>query len=68
MDIRVLDPNPLYLNQTYRLRFRFSNNYPIGFLPPPIPPYLFSPSPIMYPRDQKHGHLRVRQRFSWFSF
>ncbi|KAK0516094.1 hypothetical protein JMJ35_002128 [Cladonia borealis] len=29
MDIRVLDSNPLYLNQTYRLRFRFSNNYPI---------------------------------------
>ncbi|MCJ1226066.1 hypothetical protein MMC12_002715 [Toensbergia leucococca] len=29
MDIRVLDPNPLYLNQTFRLRFRFSNNYPI---------------------------------------
>ena len=29
MDIRVLDTNPLYLNQTYRLCFRFSNNYPI---------------------------------------
>ncbi|MCJ1332329.1 hypothetical protein MMC10_009021 [Thelotrema lepadinum] len=29
MDIRVLDPNPLYLNQTFRLRFRFSPNYPI---------------------------------------
>jgi len=30
MDIRVLDANPLYLDQTYRLRFRFSSNYPIG--------------------------------------
>ncbi|CAD6564353.1 MAG: hypothetical protein ASARMPREDX12_002634 [Alectoria sarmentosa] len=30
MDIRVLDANPLYLNQIYRLRFRFSSNYPIG--------------------------------------
>ncbi|KAL8688989.1 MAG: hypothetical protein Q9218_005237 [Villophora microphyllina] len=30
MDIQVLDPNPIYLNQTFRLRFRFSNNYPIG--------------------------------------
>ena len=30
MDIRVLDDNPLYKDQTYRLRFRFSNNYPIG--------------------------------------
>ncbi|KAL2041350.1 hypothetical protein N7G274_005732 [Stereocaulon virgatum] len=29
MDIKVLDANPLYLDQTYRLRFRFSNNYPI---------------------------------------
>lgn len=33
MDIRVLDSNPLYLDQTYRLRFRFSTNYPIGTLP-----------------------------------
>ena len=30
MDICILDPNPLYLNKTYRLRFRFSSNYPIG--------------------------------------
>ncbi|KAI9680181.1 MAG: hypothetical protein M1829_001418 [Trizodia sp. TS-e1964] len=29
MDIRVLDENPLYLNQTFRLKFRFSTNYPI---------------------------------------
>ncbi|KAL8899161.1 MAG: hypothetical protein Q9207_006345, partial [Kuettlingeria erythrocarpa] len=29
MDICVLDPNPIYLDQTFRLRFRFSNNYPI---------------------------------------
>ncbi|MCJ1334754.1 hypothetical protein MMC09_000019 [Bachmanniomyces sp. S44760] len=29
MDIRVLDPNPLYLNKIYRLRFRFSQKYPI---------------------------------------
>ncbi|KAK4698112.1 ubiquitin-conjugating enzyme E2 W, partial [Lecanoromycetidae sp. Uapishka_2] len=29
MDIKVLDSNPLYLDQTYRLRFRFSSNYPI---------------------------------------
>ena len=30
MDIRVLDANPLYLDQIYRLRFRFSSHYPIG--------------------------------------
>ncbi|KAL9604804.1 MAG: hypothetical protein Q9219_000252 [cf. Caloplaca sp. 3 TL-2023] len=36
MDIRVLDPNPLYLDKTFRLRFRFSNNYPIGIFSIPI--------------------------------
>jgi len=29
MDIQVLDTNPIYTGQTYRLRFRFSKNYPI---------------------------------------
>ena len=29
MDIRVLDANPIYQDQTFRLRFRFSGNYPI---------------------------------------
>lgn len=30
MDIKVLDNNPLYKDQTYRLKFAFSNKYPIG--------------------------------------
>lgn len=30
MDIKVLDDNPLYLDQTYRLKFLFSSSYPIG--------------------------------------
>lgn len=30
MDIRVLDYNPLYANETYRLKFTFSSKYPIG--------------------------------------
>jgi ubiquitin-conjugating enzyme E2 W len=30
MDIKVLDDNPIYKNQTYRLKFMFSSNYPIG--------------------------------------
>ena len=30
MDIRVLDNNPLYKDQIYRLSFIFSNQYPIG--------------------------------------
>lgn len=29
MDIKVLDDNPLYRNEVYRLKFRFPNNYPI---------------------------------------
>jgi ubiquitin-protein ligase len=32
MDIRVMDANPLYLNQIFRLRFRFGTAYPIGIL------------------------------------
>jgi ubiquitin-conjugating enzyme E2 W len=33
MDIRVLDSNPLYQGQIYRLSFLFGENYPIGTLP-----------------------------------
>lgn len=29
MDIRVVDNNPIYANQTFRLQFTFSANYPI---------------------------------------
>ncbi|KAK2749231.1 hypothetical protein FQN57_006847 [Myotisia sp. PD_48] len=57
MDIKVLDSNPLYQNQTYRLKFTFSKNYPIEapevqfvILPPtsdtprpvPIHPHIYS--------------------------
>lgn len=30
MDIRVLDSNPLYQDQTFRLKFSFNSKYPIG--------------------------------------
>lgn len=30
LDIRVLDDNPLYQGQTYRLKFKFGSSYPIG--------------------------------------
>lgn len=30
MDIKVLDDNPIYNGQTYRLKFVFNSNYPIG--------------------------------------
>ncbi|KAI1168714.1 ubiquitin-conjugating enzyme/RWD-like protein [Nemania serpens] len=29
LDIQVLDQNPLYVGHIYRLKFKFSNNYPI---------------------------------------
>ncbi|KAK4195685.1 putative ubiquitin-conjugating enzyme [Triangularia verruculosa] len=52
LDIRVLDDNPLYLNQIYRLKFRFSAQYPIeppevtfvklADRPIPIHPHIYS--------------------------
>lgn len=30
MDIQVMDSNPIYQDQIYRLKFEFSSNYPIG--------------------------------------
>lgn len=30
LDIQVLDENPIYAGETYRLKFRFSDKYPIG--------------------------------------
>lgn len=30
MDIKVLDDNPIYKDQIYRLKFTFNNKYPIG--------------------------------------
>ncbi|KIN04814.1 hypothetical protein OIDMADRAFT_115496 [Oidiodendron maius Zn] len=52
LDIKVLDANPLYMNQTYRLKFKFSPSYPIEppevtFVtatdrPIPIHPHIYS--------------------------
>lgn len=30
LDVQVLDANPLYLDKTFRLLFRFGDQYPIG--------------------------------------
>lgn len=30
LDIKVLDANPLYLDQIFKLVFKFSEQYPIG--------------------------------------
>jgi len=32
LDIKVLDANPLYMNKVFRLKFKFSPQYPIGML------------------------------------
>lgn len=29
MDLQVLDANPIYAGKTFRLSFKFNNNYPI---------------------------------------
>ncbi|KAK5071025.1 hypothetical protein LTR64_007528 [Lithohypha guttulata] len=41
VDIKVLDSNPIYANQTYRLVFIFSQNYPIE---PPEVTFLYVPA------------------------
>jgi len=54
LDIKVLDQNPLYLNQTYRLKFKFSPSYPIE---PPEVTFLLCPDrPIpMHPHIYSNG-------------
>jgi ubiquitin-conjugating enzyme E2 W len=44
LDIKVLDTNQLYQNETYRLKFRFSSTYPIGMLFLPCPMQSARPS------------------------
>ncbi|RAH77953.1 UBC-like protein [Aspergillus japonicus CBS 114.51] len=46
MDIKVLDENPLYLNETYRLKFTFSKKYPIE---PPEVQFVTTPTPTSPP-------------------
>ncbi|PWY71744.1 UBC-like protein [Aspergillus heteromorphus CBS 117.55] len=59
MDIQVLDSNPLYLNQIYRLKFTFSNKYPIE--PPEVQfielaPTTETPRPIpIHPHIYSNG-------------
>lgn len=53
LDIRVLDANPIYQDQTYRLKFKFTPNYPIEppevtFLPLSTPPRPIPMHPHIY--------------------
>lgn len=54
LDIKVLDENPLYKGQTYRLKFKFSNSYPIE---PPEVTFVTAPErPIpMHPHIYSNG-------------
>ena len=36
MDIQVMDSNPIYQGETYRLKFSFSPQYPIEVRPPTL--------------------------------
>ncbi|KAJ5093576.1 ubiquitin conjugating enzyme [Penicillium angulare] len=55
MDIRVLDDNPLYKDQTYRLKFAFSDKYPIE---PPEVQFIELPSTSDTPRPiPMHPHI-----------
>ncbi|KAL2113601.1 hypothetical protein VUR80DRAFT_3289 [Thermomyces stellatus] len=54
LDIRVLDPNPLYQNETYRLKFKFSASYPIE--PPEVTFVQLPDRPIpMHPHIYSNG-------------
>ncbi|CZR50627.1 related to ubiquitin-conjugating enzyme E2 [Phialocephala subalpina] len=54
LDIKVLDANPLYLNQTYRLKFKFSPSYPIE--PPEVTFVNTKDRPIpMHPHIYSNG-------------
>lgn len=57
LDIRVLDQNPLYLNEIYRLRFRFSSQYPIGTSPAHPPPSHHTSKPRF--RHERRADLRI---------
>ncbi|PGH01961.1 hypothetical protein AJ80_08943 [Polytolypa hystricis UAMH7299] len=54
MDIRVLDSNPIYLNEIYRLKFTFSKSYPIE--PPEVQFVKYPDRPIpIHPHIYSNG-------------
>lgn len=59
LDIKVLDDNPIYLNQTFRLMFRFGPQYPIGKL---IAPLTRNNDMLMMEIRAPRGDLRPKAR------
>jgi len=56
MDIEVLDANPLYMNQVFRLKFKFNANYPIE--PPEVTFLKLANRPIpMHPHVYSNGFI-----------
>ncbi|KAL1868045.1 hypothetical protein VTK73DRAFT_3870 [Phialemonium thermophilum] len=56
LDIRVLDSNPLYAGQVFRLKFRFSSSYPIE--PPEVVFVKLPDRPIpMHPHIYSNGFI-----------
>ena len=56
----MLDANPLYTNQTYRLKFKFSSSYPIGM--PPFSAALLPGERLTYNDRTPRSHLCVCPR------
>ncbi|KAL2870616.1 ubiquitin-conjugating enzyme E2 [Aspergillus lucknowensis] len=58
MDIKVLDDNPLYRDETYRLKFTFGSKYPIE---PPEVQFIEVPSTESAPESKRpipiHPHI-----------
>lgn len=56
MDIEVLDANPLYMGETYRLKFKFISTYPIE--PPEVVFVKTSDRPIpLHPHVYSNGFI-----------
>lgn len=58
LDIRVLDSNPIYANQIYRLVFIFGQNYPIE---PPEVTFLYVPANQESKPDSVEEQIRSQQ-------
>ncbi|KAL2819819.1 ubiquitin-conjugating enzyme/RWD-like protein [Aspergillus granulosus] len=58
MDIKVLDDNPIYRNETYRLKFTFGSKYPIE---PPEVQFIEAPPTETAPENKRpipiHPHI-----------
>ncbi|KAI0482628.1 ubiquitin conjugating enzyme [Xylariaceae sp. FL0804] len=56
LDIQVLDQNPIYADKVFRLKFRFSNTYPIE--PPEVTFVQLDDRPIpMHPHIYSNGYI-----------